>query len=164
MIIQTPLAKSGDSPTHETDVLFWQLYNSPEVMVNEKEVDREKLRLSLISHGIEAGEAIIILNYYIRLGAIAQYNTTTLIKTALYEDLLRTKGVVNTVNQQLEEAQIKKDRANTFKIPKEMLRRIQAGCALSSEFAMIKVNENGEVERLIPDADWKKENGEVSPT
>lgn len=156
MIIQTPLSRAGDSPSVEADKLFWDIFNSPEVRVNEKEVDREKIRLALISHGIEAPESIVIINYYIRLGAIAQYNTTTLIKTALYEDLLRTKGVVSTVNSQLEEAQVKKDRANTFKIPKEMLRRIQAGCALSSEFAMIKVNDNGEVERCIPDKDYTK--------
>ena len=157
MIIQTPLSRAGDSPSVEADKLFWDIFNSPEVKVNDKEVDREKLRLSLISYGIEAPEAIIILNYYIHLGAIAQYNTTTLIKTALYEDLLRTKGVVSTVNSQLEQAQVKKDRANTFKIPKEMLRRIQAGCALSSEFAMIKIDDEGNVVRIIPDKDWEKE-------
>lgn len=156
-MIAQPLAATGDMPSSEADKLFWTIFNGQDVRVNEQEIDREKLRLVLISYGIEASEAQIIINYYLKIGAIAQYNTTTLIKTVIYEELMRMKGQVDSANLELDKAKETKERASYFKIPKELLHRVSAGCSLSNDFAMIKVNENNEVERLIPDKDWIKE-------
>lgn len=154
-MISLTLASDGQSPTTQADEFFWKAF---EECKNDEEVDREKLRLKLISNGIEAGEAEQIIFYYLRIGAISQYNTTTLVKTVLYKELERMRGVVNTVNLELDQAKAERERKNTFKIPKEMLRRVSAGCLLSEEYAMIRFNDNGECERLIPDRDWEKEN------
>ena len=154
-LVTEPLVNS--TPTKSCDDLFWRLFTNPQYHINEQEVDRDLLRKALISHGCEAGEAVVIIEYYLRIGAIARFNTTTFIKTTLYDQVQKTAKENSELRELVKETKITNQKNSIFFIPPELSNRGYANILLSKDGSYFEVDEGGKVVRFLSTETYNKE-------
>lgn len=152
IIVLQPFDKEG-IPTKETDQLFWTIFDSPESKDYDDKVDHDKLRLELINHGIEASEAIVIIDYYVKFGAIAKHDLTNYVKTVLYKELQKTWNKMDNIRVQNHEESKKR----FYHIPKEICTKAYAAVLLSPNGAWAETDDKGNIIRVLSESSYKKE-------
>lgn len=155
-LIYEPLNKEG-IVTAEAESKFWEIFNLSDIHVNEQEVDREKLRLKLISYGFEAGEAHETIEQFLRVGAIARLNTTTYIKTSLYDKLQKACKERDELKNQLNNKQLENKKSMIYRVPKELCNKSYAGILLSRDGAYFEIDNGGNVVRFLSNETYQKE-------